>query len=146
MPQKNHISKSAQSPRRRPISCDFCRIRKLRCSRQFPCSNCVARGISCQLWPSSDPRKDKDEPLPSHSDIHERVRRLEATVASLQQTQLPEAESAKVTEAGIQPRSALFNLSISGNVPRITTDALWLEGVFLRQGLVSSHLIQPRNL
>ncbi|KAH7311754.1 hypothetical protein B0I35DRAFT_71783 [Stachybotrys elegans] len=37
-----------KQPRQRPISCKFCRLRKLRCSRQFPCTNCTSRGVPCQ--------------------------------------------------------------------------------------------------
>ncbi|ETS00081.1 hypothetical protein M419DRAFT_101290 [Trichoderma reesei RUT C-30] len=37
-----------RQPRQRPISCHLCRVRKLRCSRQFPCSNCTSRGVVCQ--------------------------------------------------------------------------------------------------
>lgn len=37
----------ARQPRQRPISCKLCRQRKLRCSRVFPCSNCVCRGLEC---------------------------------------------------------------------------------------------------
>ncbi|KAH7319368.1 hypothetical protein BKA65DRAFT_529430 [Rhexocercosporidium sp. MPI-PUGE-AT-0058] len=42
-----------RQPNYRPVSCIFCRSRKLRCTREFPCSNCVERGISCQLRPPS---------------------------------------------------------------------------------------------
>ncbi|KAF5227663.1 hypothetical protein FANTH_14707 [Fusarium anthophilum] len=37
-----------RQPRQRPVSCNFCRVRKLRCSREFPCSNCTSRGVQCQ--------------------------------------------------------------------------------------------------
>lgn len=43
-----HITMGRGSFRSRPVSCLFCRSRKLRCSRQFPCANCTSRGISCQ--------------------------------------------------------------------------------------------------
>ncbi|KAL5316076.1 hypothetical protein ACEPPN_016953 [Leptodophora sp. 'Broadleaf-Isolate-01'] len=33
----------------RPVSCRFCRSRKLRCSRESPCTNCVSRAIVCEL-------------------------------------------------------------------------------------------------
>lgn len=36
-----------RQPRQRPISCHFCRLRKLRCSRVFPCTNCASRGLPC---------------------------------------------------------------------------------------------------
>ncbi|KAF2686189.1 hypothetical protein K458DRAFT_363820 [Lentithecium fluviatile CBS 122367] len=35
------------SRRQEPVSCQFCRQKKLRCSRESPCSNCVARNIKC---------------------------------------------------------------------------------------------------
>lgn len=38
-----------QNPFRRqsPISCQFCRSKKLKCDRGHPCSNCVARRVVC---------------------------------------------------------------------------------------------------
>src|SRR5687767_3072557 len=38
-----------RQPRQRPVSCVFCRTRKLRCNRQYPCSNCTSRGVICEL-------------------------------------------------------------------------------------------------
>lgn len=34
---------------RRPVACDFCRQRKLRCDRNVPCHNCASRGANCQF-------------------------------------------------------------------------------------------------
>ncbi|KIY02593.1 uncharacterized protein Z520_01058 [Fonsecaea multimorphosa CBS 102226] len=34
-------------PRQDPISCQFCRSKKLKCNRQQPCSNCASRGLVC---------------------------------------------------------------------------------------------------
>jgi Fungal Zn(2)-Cys(6) binuclear cluster domain. len=34
--------------RQRPVSCAFCRTRKLRCNRASPYSNCTSRGLPCQ--------------------------------------------------------------------------------------------------
>ncbi|KAG5966836.1 hypothetical protein E4U56_001181 [Claviceps arundinis] len=33
--------------RQQPIACQSCRRRKIRCPREFPCSNCTSRGIKC---------------------------------------------------------------------------------------------------
>jgi len=33
--------------RQNPISCQFCRSKKLRCDRAQPCANCFARRINC---------------------------------------------------------------------------------------------------
>ncbi|KAG6091865.1 hypothetical protein E4U30_006235 [Claviceps sp. LM220 group G6] len=42
--------------RQQPIACQSCRRRKIRCSREFPCSNCTSRGIKCvQFYQSREP-------------------------------------------------------------------------------------------
>lgn len=84
--------------RNRPVSCYFCRSRKLRCSRQAPCSNCLSRGISCtlQALPAPNPSERNHitsftqasaRPAPdsaSNSELLARIRLLEEVV--LQQT------------------------------------------------------------
>lgn len=80
------VKPSAKSSRSRPVSCHFCRSRKLKCSRQFPCSNCTSRGTACQLYPtvsSPDAQSDKEEPpvnQSSNADVLARLRRLEEIV------------------------------------------------------------------
>ncbi|CAG9946059.1 unnamed protein product [Clonostachys rosea f. rosea IK726] len=62
--------------RQRPVSCSFCRVRKLRCSRDFPCTNCTSRGRQCP-----HPTDDKD--------VHQAplsVSALAAAVSSLSPT------------------------------------------------------------
>ena len=77
------------SSRQRPVSCHFCRTRKLRCSRQFPCPNCTTRGINCQLHtsqalPVNTRRTKEDEPNGredlSNPELLARLRRLEDIV------------------------------------------------------------------
>lgn len=34
-------------PRQDPVSCESCRKRKQKCSREQPCSNCATRGAPC---------------------------------------------------------------------------------------------------
>ncbi|KAK1148448.1 hypothetical protein N8T08_009451 [Aspergillus melleus] len=63
------------SSRQRPVSCQFCRARKLKCNRQLPCGNCTSRGISCHLY--SQPPTDESV---TDLDILERLRRLEELV------------------------------------------------------------------
>lgn len=76
-----------RASRKRPVSCHFCRVRKLRCSRQFPCTNCTTRGHSCQLEPpqpslipSESSIGDNPSDTNSNSDILSRLQRLEAIV------------------------------------------------------------------
>ncbi|KAF5597533.1 zinc finger transcription factor YRR1 [Fusarium pseudocircinatum] len=56
-----------RQPRQRPVSCNFCRVRKLRCSREFPCSNCTSRGVQCQ---AQDPPR---APGPSSRPVSKRA-------------------------------------------------------------------------
>ena len=62
-------------PRQQPVSCRFCRARKLRCSREIPCSNCLSRGIPCD--PVSTPAPALGNSQTSDSETHERLRKLE---------------------------------------------------------------------
>ncbi|KAJ5721362.1 uncharacterized protein N7483_009296 [Penicillium malachiteum] len=77
----------SRSTRSRPVSCLFCRSRKLRCSRQFPCPNCTSRGLACQLGgpaPSSAGSIEGSPEAPPDTfrqDVLERLRRLEEIVA-----------------------------------------------------------------
>ena len=74
-----------RSSRSRPVSCHFCRSRKLKCSRIFPCTNCTSRSKTCQLYPDTvlpaTPQYQTEE-LSSNdrTDILARLRRLEEIV------------------------------------------------------------------
>ena len=35
-------------PRQDPVSCNLCRSKKLKCDRQWPCSNCQSRHLTCE--------------------------------------------------------------------------------------------------
>lgn len=37
-------------PRQDPVSCESCRKRKQKCSREQPCSNCTNRGVPCVFF------------------------------------------------------------------------------------------------
>ncbi|PLN77659.1 hypothetical protein BDW42DRAFT_202522 [Aspergillus taichungensis] len=40
----------ARRTRQNPVSCRLCRLKKLKCNRQQPCSNCSARGVGCEYF------------------------------------------------------------------------------------------------
>ncbi|KAA8647846.1 hypothetical protein EYZ11_003618 [Aspergillus tanneri] len=67
-----------ESGHRQPrTSCDFCRVKKLKCDRQQPCSSCAARGVKCvgqSTPPLTNPASDANQ------DLLLRVRRLEQAV------------------------------------------------------------------
>ncbi|KAJ5467561.1 hypothetical protein N7475_005313 [Penicillium sp. IBT 31633x] len=79
--EKNRV----RSSRSRPVSCHFCRSRKLKCSRIFPCSNCTSREKTCQLYPTPPPPASLDDQTDksasnSHTDVLARLQRLEEIV------------------------------------------------------------------
>lgn len=43
-----------RNPRQDPVSCEFCRKKKLKCDRQQPCSSCRTRRLQCS-FPSNSP-------------------------------------------------------------------------------------------
>ena len=72
--------------RQDPISCELCRAKKLKCNRESPCSNCVARGVTCRGSRSMT----RNESIQQPSDIKgilERVDRLEAIVIQQNKSQ-----------------------------------------------------------
>ena len=40
-------------------SCVVCTARKVRCSKEKPCNNCIKAGISCEVAPPPPPRRRK---------------------------------------------------------------------------------------
>lgn len=132
-----------RQPRQRPISCTLCRVRKLRCSRVFPCSNCTSRGVVCQHEGAPHDNVVASQPksaaLPkdvSASELLSRLERLESMVASQAKTQTqsqiqppaPGSISAEPRKAAYPESGPPTSLSaVPSRLQRLTADALWLE-------------------
>ncbi|KAK6820050.1 hypothetical protein RU639_007048 [Aspergillus parasiticus] len=65
-----------------PRACEGCKIRKVRCDRCFPCSNCRTSGITCEQ-PSPKPRSETR--LRSERDLQRQIKSLEERLVSLEQ-------------------------------------------------------------
>lgn len=154
-----------RQPRQRPVSCHFCRVRKLRCSRDFPCSNCTSRGVPCRE-PQDPPRASAPAQRPiakktavgagekeKETDILSRLERLEALLA--QQNKQPASESQSssalpsIPEADAPPRPQQDSqLALPLNVQNLTDDALWLDRTCLGQktsvGLQKAFVMSPK--
>ncbi|KJZ78857.1 hypothetical protein HIM_01630 [Hirsutella minnesotensis 3608] len=139
-----------RQPRQRPVSCTLCRVRKLRCSRVFPCSNCTSRGVACQhdgvpaqVAPRSHQAKDDVPgagPDVSTHDLLSRLERLEALVASQAR------EPGKQSGAGAgpaPPQQPLIPSAVPSRLQRLTADALWLEKSCSGQQLLDSLVADP---
>ncbi len=89
MPSAGQLSRSSSPLKRRrqdPVSCQFCRSKKLKCNRQQPCSNCSARGLTCdaqfppRLPPQTRPQTATSSADGDTSSILARLKRLEEIV------------------------------------------------------------------
>lgn len=69
------------SGRAKPVSCQSCRARKLRCSRQEPCSNCTARGLSCEFLVSPKRSTGVSDTTHDYPGLLRRIERLEGLAA-----------------------------------------------------------------
>lgn len=149
------IGEMGRQPRQRPVSCHFCRVRKLRCSRDFPCSNCTSRGVQCQ---SQDPprltstataatsapvprpivRRGDPPPTDREADILSRLERLEALLAERNKETDSNPPTGSTTASSVcssdgvlrtksQTRPSEPPQPLPANVQNLTADALWLE-------------------
>ncbi|KID90675.1 Fungal transcriptional regulatory protein [Metarhizium guizhouense ARSEF 977] len=149
-----------RQPRQRPISCTLCRVRKLRCSRVFPCSNCTSRGVVCQHegtpQDATVASQSKSDTLPkdlSASELLSRLERLEALVASQAKTQAQTQTwppgtgspiSADTRKAGYPESGPPTSLAaVPSRLQRLTADALWLERSCSGQKLLDSVVADP---
>jgi Zn(2)-Cys(6) binuclear cluster domain-containing protein len=129
MPKDPHTS------RQRPVSCRFCRVRKLRCSRTAPCSNCVSRGIRCELEIIND--LSSCSPHSSESEIIQRLNRLERLLTIRKEES--EGTEKQPPDVGLSQRhhSRVQSTSIPAFSPQIqglVDDAAKLENIYMGQG------------
>ncbi|KAI0882322.1 fungal-specific transcription factor domain-containing protein [Annulohypoxylon maeteangense] len=80
-PSANVASRPSQHQHQpKPLSCTNCRARKLKCSREYPCSHCQRSGAEC-IFPTRKrirkPRKNKN------SELLQRLSRLESIVGNV---------------------------------------------------------------
>ncbi|PVH87146.1 hypothetical protein DL98DRAFT_544932 [Cadophora sp. DSE1049] len=109
---------------KRPVSCLFCRSRKLRCTREFPCSNCVERGISCQLRPptqnstSSSPAPPSQ--TPSEGSNLEIIQLLPSPTPSRAESHPLVADIARLEKDSLSPGEIVFMVCPIRQVPNMT--------------------------
>ncbi|KAK5045410.1 hypothetical protein LTR84_009274 [Exophiala bonariae] len=135
--------------RQRPVSCHFCRTRKLRCNRESPCSNCSARGIQCHLYASdtkactSDTSEglDASDALGTHNEVTRgvlsRLERLEQALLSKTSNNAPpnstelRTTSAVANREPVSPATLTTGQAVRGGAvtkpTQLVTDAELLE-------------------
>lgn len=117
-------------PRQKPVSCRFCRSRKLRCSRENPCSNCAVRGIRCELeYPAE---QSPATPTASEPELLERIRKLEELVEN-QESQQNGNQRQHPNSSDDRAQQAV--LTSSPQSDRLDDDVAWLESIYSGQDL-----------
>lgn len=121
-------------PRQEPVSCQSCRAKKLRCNRQLPCSNCLARGITClnqSRLPVLNERSQREPTTSTSSDndsaaILTRLKRLEDLLLGFDGTCVPLPRSDALRSHSVTPSARSRGDEIS------KTDSEFLEDVGIR--------------
>jgi hypothetical protein len=124
------MPKDVNAPsRQRPVSCGFCRKRKLRCSRTVPCSNCVSRSVRCDLEDAHEPPNSQQSTIPQVQ-ILDRLDRLERLLVA---TQKPHELAQPIIESpSPSAESATQSLSINAiEVSSLDRDVALLESIYL---------------
>lgn len=67
----------------RLVSCQLCRTKKLKCNRAQPCSNCIARGITCTFLVPPQRGREAVSSTSSNEQLLRRVEQLESIVGQL---------------------------------------------------------------
>ncbi|KAF2093561.1 hypothetical protein NA57DRAFT_61267 [Rhizodiscina lignyota] len=63
-----------------PVSCQSCRSKKLKCNRVQPCSNCAARGVTCNFVVPPQKHTETTSTIRHNEELLERIERLESIV------------------------------------------------------------------
>ena len=127
MQQESSVARRSR-PRQEPVSCQSCRAKKLRCNRQQPCSNCLARGVTCLSQSRLAGRNEQSHPSGDNDSaaILSRLKRLEDLILGLNGTQIPSPQSDA-------PRSQSVTPSVRSRIDESSkTDAEFLEDVGTR--------------
>ncbi|KAH8680093.1 hypothetical protein BGZ60DRAFT_401267 [Tricladium varicosporioides] len=138
-----HGKETIQARRHRqslvPRACEGCKIRKIRCDRSSPCSNCQTSGIACQDTSSrleSRPKPDKVTKLEEH------IERLEQRLCHIEHQLM--SQSIASEHPRIPPVSDKITAENERAVSHLTTTATLYEGSssFTNQSVQASEVAQ----
>jgi hypothetical protein len=124
-------------PRQRPVSCRFCRSRKLRCNRDSPCSNCISRGVTCEL--ENAVRLPPVTPSSYESEILERIKKLELLVEN---QRVDKHETVKTHHPGLgTPLRQMKSPTVSSETETLDNDISYLESIYSNRELLVIFLV-----
>ncbi|KAF5865898.1 hypothetical protein ETB97_001966 [Aspergillus alliaceus] len=122
-----------------PRACEGCKIRKIRCDRTDPCSNCQSSGITCEK--ASSHTRSETRPRPAR-DLEEQIKALEERLSSLEhQLSTQGGISEHRRHAAVQDEVRAGSEKV---VPQLTGPAPLFEGIssFTTQSIIASDVAQ----
>lgn len=128
-------------PRQDPVSCELCRAKKLKCNREQPCSNCIARGVTCRGGRSVTRSDTKQQPT-EIPNILDRLQRLESIVLQQGSSQLtPLNDNGPPSKRVALTPTSVDTPAMASDVDQARDEeSIALENVATREdSLVSSH-------
>ncbi|OTB09589.1 hypothetical protein M426DRAFT_316141 [Hypoxylon sp. CI-4A] len=81
MPEEESIQARQERLASIPRACEACKLRRIRCDRNHPCSSCQSAGIACQ---KPTPRREHQPKNNKINQLEEHVRRLETRIVALE--------------------------------------------------------------
>ncbi|ESZ93878.1 hypothetical protein SBOR_5736 [Sclerotinia borealis F-4128] len=115
-----------KAPRRQePVSCQFCRTKKLKCDRMFPCSNCRARKVSCiSTGGHADPLRTQ---LVSPTSVESSGQEIEELNVRLRRLEELLTKIANPLSSSIDISSGISRQETPAEDVQITNTVSWLE-------------------
>jgi positive regulator of sigma E activity len=111
-------------PRQDPVSCLFCRQKKLKCNREQPCSNCVAREINCRTAVSQlDNQSEPPTASVENAAILARLKTLEDIVLGAGRTAFTPSSNISYRSPSALPADQLVGVEVH------RVESNWLEQV-----------------
>ncbi|KAM7197835.1 hypothetical protein V8F33_005327 [Rhypophila sp. PSN 637] len=141
-------NRSSRSSRKGHYSCDFCRVRKLRCDRPLPCTNCVSRGKKCSFV-SGDGRVFEADRTPSRDRSQRFVGNgppgtLDPTTTALPENGASLPHSLSASTNNVPPADALPQGSLLAEIQALRRLAQDLENRVAQTSTASnSHEVHP---
>lgn len=134
----------------RVVSCQFCRARKLRCNRQFPCSNCTTRGVPCPSVRHRAVQAENGVAAVTNDDnvlmrLQSRLQRLEEMLASSNKDSPPSSDLYEAPRVKDSNDSFACHYRLPQDLQNLTQDALSINQSCYRMQRIVSFLLFPRR-
>ncbi|KAK5099021.1 hypothetical protein LTR70_000857 [Exophiala xenobiotica] len=141
-PKQERVARRRQDP----VSCRLCRLKKLKCNRQNPCSNCVARGAQCEFEPNqaTASARIQHDAEPSNAAILSRLQRLEDMLTRMNQhlPSTPDALSPRKSDSDFSGPTLLTPAEESHQIESQTLNQIGTQQPSLFPAMSSSFVFE----